>query len=101
MQRNNQLTCGWINLARRIDLSLSANKLISGQTPTQSPFKKTLCIWLNDDRDISSSFSIPHAINLSKMGSIILELTTAVTAKFLTRPQFSPSGVDKKHNLPQ
>lgn len=94
-------TCECISFFRRNCLKFMTNELESWQTPIQTPFKKTLSVVLIDDRETSANFSIPQEINLSNIGSAIFELTIAVTDRFLTSPQFSPSGVERKHNLPQ
>jgi len=50
---------------------------------------------------MSFSLLIPQEMKLSIKGCTTLELTIAVTARFFTSPQFSPSGVDIKHSFPQ
>lgn len=71
----------------------------SVQTPTHSPFKNTLYFLPNGASSPNSSN--PQSNNLEVIGSNMFVLTSPVMAKFFTRPQFSPSGVERKHTLPQ
>jgi hypothetical protein len=86
---------------RLMHLNRNTNEAGSVQDPTQLPFRKILSILVTSSLGILSSLLIPQEMKLSIKGWTTLELTTAVTAKFFTSPQFSPSGVDIKQSFPQ
>lgn len=95
------ITCSGISLFRRLLLNSVTNNEESLQVPIQSPSKKILCSPCFNDEVSSANCLMPQSSNLSRRGSSTVVLTRPKLAKFLTSPQFSPSGVERKHIFPQ